>query len=49
MASFSHFLPGPFLDVICSREIIPSLSLPRRTYAVCIMRHVLSGVEGYRS
>ena len=39
------FSPGPSLDVISSREIISSLSLTRRTYAICITRHVSSGME----
>ena len=43
------FSPGPSLDVISSREIISSLSLTRRTYAICITRHVSSGMEGTRS
>lgn len=34
------FSPGPSLDVICSGEITNSLSLTRRTYAICIIRHV---------
>lgn len=34
------FLPGPSLDVSYSKEVISSMSLRRRTYVVCITRHV---------
>lgn len=35
---FGRSSPGPSLDVICSREITNSLSLTRRTYAICFTR-----------
>lgn len=32
--------PGPSSDVIYSREIINPLSFTRRTYSICVLRHV---------
>lgn len=40
MAFVQSFPPGPSLDIIYSIEIINSLSLTKRTYTVCMMRHV---------